>query len=343
MTTAASLPEEMQRFCGSWPRRKSWRAIYGSNIGNSEERRTTSSPRRLAGTRYTDALTVLDMDMPEYIHDNTDDEFSHAAFLRAYLASKGASTAEIDLLNGPTFRTLAGSAAEGSSVKGRLTNLTQLSVDTSFWTRYRSSNNNPDLDPGFTFPQAVEGLNVGQHPAIPRSDADTAGSIISHPTDHLKAIAFTAGFHFAFIEQGGTTLYPSLAQRVTSRRVLRILLSIGPTDTMHFQTWQDKAGNATPLTDTDPITKATVTFVDLTTSQPELLQANLIMPEPCPFLSRKFPSCSIIRPTRSKGAAVGALTALTGDGLFIGQSEQFFEMLRDLAADADAARPEHGG
>jgi hypothetical protein len=283
------------------------------------------------------------MDMPEYIHDNTDDEFSHAAFLRAYLASKGASTAEIDLLNGPTFRTLAGSAAEGSSVKGRLTNLTQLSVDTSFWTRYRSSNNNPDLDPGFTFPQAVKGLNVGQHPAIPRSDADTAGSIISHPTDHLKAIAFTAGFHFAFIEQGGTTLYPSLAQRVTSRRVLRILLSIGPTETMHFQTWQDKAGNATPLTDTDPITKATVTFVDLTTSQPELLQANLIMPEPCPFLSRKFPSCSIIRPTRSKGAAVGALTALTGDGLFIGQSEQFFEMLRDLAADADAARPEHGG
>lgn len=292
---------------------------------------------------YTDALTELDMDMPEYIHDNTDDEFSHAAFLRAYLASKGGSTAEIDLLNGPTFRTLAGSAAEGSSGKGRLTNLTQLSVDTSFWTRYRSSTNNPDLDLGFTFPQAVKGLNVGQHPAIPRTDADTAGSIIGHPTDHLKAIAFTAGFHFAFIEQGGTTLYPSLAQRVTSRQVLRILLSIGPTETMHFQTWQDKAGNATPLTDTDPITKATVTFVDLTTGQPELLQANLIMPEPCPFLSRKFPSCSIIRPTRSKGAAVGALTALTGDGLFIGQSEEFFELLRDLAADADAARPEHGG
>jgi hypothetical protein len=290
---------------------------------------------------YTDALTILDGDMAQYIHDNTDDEFSHAAFLTQYLASKGASTAEIALLNGPTFRTLPGSTAQGSSRKGRLTNLTQLSVDTSFWTRYRSSENNPDLDPGFTFPQAVQGLNVGQHPAIPRSDADTAGSAIGQATDHLKAIAFTAGFHFAFIEQGGTSLYPSLAQRVTNRQVLRILLSIGPTETMHFQTWQDKAGNATPVTDTDPITRATVTFVDLTTNQPELLQANLIMPEPCPFINRKFPPCSIIRPTKTKGAATGALTALTADGLFLGQNGQFFQLLRDLAADADAARREN--
>jgi len=289
---------------------------------------------------YTDALTILDGDMAQYIHDNTDDEFTHAAFLRSYLASKGASTAEIDLLNGPTFRTLPGSKAEGSSGKGRLTNLTQLSVDTSFWTRYRSSDKNPDLDPGFTFGQAVKGLNVGQHTAIPRSDADTAGSTIGNATNHLKAIAFTAGFHFAFIEQGGTSLYPSLAQRVTNRQVLRILLSIGPTETMHFQTWQDKAGNATPLTDTDPITKATVQFVDLTKNQPESLQANLIMPEPCPFLSRKFPPCSIIRPTKTRGAAMGAATAFTADGLFIGQNKRFFELLQDLAADADTARRE---
>ncbi|MGH9438562.1 MAG: ferritin-like domain-containing protein [Terriglobia bacterium] len=289
---------------------------------------------------YTDALSLLDTDMAQYVHDNTDDEFSHAAFLRAYLASKDSSTADIDLLNGTTFRTLPGSTAEGSSGKSRLTNLTRLTVDTGFWTRYRSSQNNPDLDPGFTFPQAVKGLNVGQHPAIPRSDADTAGSIIGDATNHLKAIAFTAGFHFAFIEQGGTTLYPSLAQRVTSRQALRILLSIGPTETMHFQTWQDKAGNATPLTDTDPITKATVSFVDLTTKQPELLQANLIMPEPCFFFNRKFPPCSVIRPTRSKNAAMNALTALTADGLFVGQTKEFFELLRDLAIDADSARRE---
>lgn len=154
---------------------------------------------------YTDALTILDGDMAQYIHDNTDDEFSHWKFIDSYLASKGADTVNLD-----RFRTLPGSKAEGSSQQPRLTNLTQLSVDTSFWTRYRSDTNNPDLDAGFTFQQAVKGLNVGQHTAIPRSDADTAGSSIGSPTDHLKAIAFTAGFHFAFIEGGGTSLYPSL-------------------------------------------------------------------------------------------------------------------------------------
>jgi hypothetical protein len=290
---------------------------------------------------YTDALTILDGDMPQYIADNTDDEFSHAAFIRAYLASKGASTTEIDLLNGPKFKTLKGSQAQGSSGKLRLTNLMQLNVDTSFWTRYRSDANNPDLDTGFTFPQAVNPPGgIKNRTAIPRDDNDTKGSVIGNPTDHLKAIAFTAGFHFAFIEQGGTSLYPSLAQRVTNLEVLRILLSIGPTETMHFQTWQDKAGNATPVTDTDPVTGAFVQFVSLQTNQPELLQANLIMPEPCPFLSRKFPICSVIRPTITKGAAMGAANALTADGLFVGQNEDFFELIADLAADADRARRE---
>ena len=121
----------------------------------------------------------------------------------------------------------------------------------------------------------------------------------------IKAIAFTAGFHFAFIEQGGTSLYPSLAQRVTDPEVLRIVLSIGPTETMHFQTWQDKAGNATAEV-SDQI-QSTGTFVDLHYNQPETLQANLIMPEPCPFLSRNLPICSIIRPTNTKGAAKGAV------------------------------------
>jgi len=213
----------------------------------------------------------------------------------------------------------------------------QLTVGTSFWTRYRIDSENPDLDPTFKFPQAVSIVN---RTAIPRTDDDTAGSSVTSITDHLKAIAFTAGFHFAFIEQGGTSLYPSLAQRVTDPEVLRVLLSIGPTETMHFQTWHDKAGNATPLTDVDPVTGATVTFQDLTTGQPESLQANLIMPEPTPFLSKKFPICSIIRPTNTNGAAMGAVKALTADGLFIGQPPDFFEFLRELAEDADAARRE---
>src|SRR5438067_9961309 len=209
----------------------------------------------------------------------------------------------------------------------------QLTVDTSWWTRYRSSTQNPDF--GDTFAQAIPGLLKGQFPAIPRNDGDLA------PADHIQAIANTAGFHFAFIEQGGTSLYPSLAQRVTNLEVLRILLSIGPTETAHFQTWQDKAGNALALTDVDPLTGSTVTFNDLTTNQPESLQSNLIMPEPCPFLSRKFPTCSIIRPTSRKRAAMAALKALMADGLFIGQSQEFFETLRDLAEDADHARREY--
>jgi len=270
--------------------------------------------------------------MPQYIHDNTDDEISHAAFINAYLASKGADTVNLD-----AFKTLHGSKATGALSIGRITNLMQLTVDTRWYTKYRSSAKNPDLDPAFAFPQAIPGLAKGQHPAIPRTDADLS------PNDHIQAIANTAGFHFGFIEQGGTSLYPSLAQRVTSVEVLRILLSIGPTETAHFQTWHDKAGNAvnTPLAPlTDP-NDPTLVFPNLNvTPGGEDFQTNLIMPEPCPFLSRKFPVCSIIRPTETKGAAMGAVKALAQDGLFIGQSKAFFSLLRDLAEDADEAKRE---
>ena len=276
---------------------------------------------------YTAALAVLDEDMAQYIHDNTEDEFTHQNFINAYLASKGADTVNLE-----QFRTLPGSTATGSSGKLRLTNLMQLTLDTSWWTRYRSRTKNPDL--GDTFPQAIPTLAIGQHTAIPRSDAD-----LDDP-NFLQAIANTAAFHFPTIEQGGNSLYPSLAQRVTHVEVLRIVLSIGPTETAHFQTWQDKAGNAPPLTAVDPVTGVSVTFPDLN-SPPfggEDFQTNLIMPEPCPFLSRKLPVCSIIRPTETKGAAKGALNFLTAMGLFIGQSPQFFAFLRDLAEDADEAR-----
>ena len=285
---------------------------------------------------YTAALQLLDGDMPQYIHDNTDDEISHFKFINAYLAARGA-----DIVDLSPFATIPGSTAKGSTGKHRLTNLMNLTVDTTFWSRYRIDSKNPDLDPSFKFPEPVD---IDNRTAIPRSNADTAGSSFDSSgnlvaTDHLKAIAFTAGFHFAFIEQGGTSLYPSLAQRVTSPEVLRILLSIGPTETMHFQTWQDKAGNATPLKDTDPITGAHIEFKDLKTNQPESLQANLIMPEPTPFLDRKFPIVSIIRPTETKGAAMAAVKALTDDGLFIGQKNpKFFDLLHDLAEDADEAQ-----
>jgi hypothetical protein len=287
---------------------------------------------------YTAALSQLDGDMDQYIHDNTEDELTHEVFINAYLASKGADTVNLD-----RFRTLPSSKATGAQQIGRLTNLMQLTVDTTWWTRYRSRTKNPDF--GDSFQNAIPTLAVGQHPAIPRIDDDVQPdpSKPGQISDLTQAIANTAGFHFAFIEQGGTSLYPQLAQRVTSVEVLRILLSIGGVEIAHFQTWHDKAGNAVPLTDVvDPVTKLKVTFPDLN-SPPfggEDFQTNLIMPEPTAFLSHKLPACSIIRPTATKGAAMGALKGLTADGLFIGQSKAFFDFMRDLAEDADEARRE---
>jgi len=277
---------------------------------------------------YTDALEVIDDDMPEYIHDNTDDEYTHFEFINAYLVSKGAQPVNLD-----EFRSLPSSKATGAQQIGRLTNIMQLTVDTSWWTRYRSDAHNPDLDPSFHFKNAVPSLITGQFPAIPRSDDDLT------PDDHIQAIANTATFHFAFIEQGGTTLYPSLAQRVTSVEVLRILLSIGPTETAHFQIWHDKAGDAPPLTDP---TNPSLIFPDLNSAPfgGEQFETDLVMPEPCPFLNRKFPRCSIVRPTNTQGAAMRAAAALTADGLFIGQSPQFLALLQSLAEEADAARRE---
>ncbi len=278
---------------------------------------------------YVAALEILDGDQPQYISDNTDDEVSHAAFLNAYLHSKGEKGVNLD-----EFRTLPSSKATGAQNIGRLTNLTELTVDTSWWTRYRSTTN-PDL--GGTFQNAVPSLAAGLHTAIPRNDSELGDP--GNPNDHVKAIAFTAGFHFCFIEQGGTSLYATLAEKVTSLEVLRILLGIGGSEIMHFQTWQDKAGNATPLTDFDPINNSTATFVDLTTGQPETLQANLIMPEACEFISSNLPACSVIRPTGpGQLGAVGVINSFVSNGLFRGQSQAFLRLVTSLAHAADGAR-----
>jgi ferritin-like protein len=277
-----------------------------------------------ASNSYVTALQNLDGDMPQYISDNTDDEISHVAFLHAYLKSKGHQP--VDLKG---FANLLPSSVPGVPQTGRITNLKQLSVDTRWWTRYRSKEN-PDL--GATFPQAVPSLNQGQHPAIPTSAADF------NDTNHIQAIANTAGFHFGFIEQAGTSLYATLSQQVSSPEVLKITISIGGAEIMHFQVWHDKAGNAVPLTDNQP--GGTLTFLNLADKQPESLQANLIMPEPCDFI-KGLPECSIIRPTGpGQLDAVGAINGFIGDGLFIGQPKEFCELLLDLANEADQAQRE---
>ena len=296
---------------------------------------------------YVTALQALDGDMPQYIVDNTDDEISHHAFLNNYLASLGAKPIDLS-----AFKILPPSQVTGVPQTGRLTNLTQLKVDTSWWTRYRSSVENPDL--GGTFENAVPDLASHPHTAIPRNDNDLALNPDGTIPNHLQAIANTAGFHFGFIEQGGSSLYPSLAQKVTNLQVLRVLLSIGPTETMHFQVWHDKAGNAPNISDgnlsfpnlntnTDPNTG--LTFVQEGSTQtpaPDLFQTNLIMPEPTIFLNSKFGPVSIIRPTNPNLAAQGAVKSFVDDGLFInpatGQNTGIVSVLMGLAEEADEAQ-----
>jgi hypothetical protein len=283
---------------------------------------------------YMAALSNLDSDMPQYIADNTDDELSHAAFLNAYLRSKGARPANLD-----EFRTLPSSKATGAEQKGRLTNLRSLDVDTSWYVRYRSTTN-PDL--GATFRQAVD---IRRQPAIPLNDADTPPNLpapvppVGPKEARMQAIANAAGFHFAYIEQGGSSLYSIMALKATSLEVLRIIVSIGGVETNHFSLWHDKAGNAVaqPLAGvTDPETG--VTYPDLNAKGGELNQTNLILPEPCEFLHKNLPDCSIVRPTLDDdGGAVATIKSFTADRLFEGQSPKFFNTVHKLATEADSA------
>jgi hypothetical protein len=287
---------------------------------------------------YIAALQNLDGDMPQYISDNTDDEISHREFLNAYLASKGAQPIDFK-----QFETLAPTKAAGALGNGRLTNLQKLTVDTSWYFRYRSTQN-PDL--GARFPQL---LNIVNQPAIPLYDNNAQSTI--------QAIANIAGIHFAYIEQGGSSLYPVLALKATSLEVLRILISIGGVEIDHFSLWHDKMGNAfaqplAPLS--DPTTG--LTFLDFNNpvnqyngqlsaadqqAGSQMFQTNLIQPEPCQFLSPDLPACSIIRPTLSQGGGpMATVQSFIADGLFIGQNPQFLEQLMELASEAEAAHRE---
>src|SRR3954452_1130682 len=284
---------------------------------------------------YMAALENLDGDMPQYISDNTDDEISHVRFLNAYLKSQGARPVDLD-----AFRTLPSSRATGARQVGRLTNLRDLDVDTSWYTRYRSTHN-PDL--GATFPQAV---TIRNEPAIPLTDAETPPSQpapvppVGDQQNRMQAIANTAGFHFAFIERGGASLYSAMALKASSLEVLRIVVSIGGVEVNPFSVWHDKAGNAVaqPLAGVvDPETH--VSFPDLNASGSEATQTNLIFPEPAEFLRKGLPDVSVIRPTLDKNAAaIAAVNALTDDQLFKGQSTRFFRTLMELARAPDAAQ-----
>jgi len=236
---------------------------------------------------YQVALSNLDPDGPQYITSNTLDEVSHATFLNAYLESRGADPVDFS-----QFETLPGSTATGSSGKLRLTNLMQLNVDTSWFVRYRSSTN-PDL--GATFPQA---LNLNGVTAIPRTDADFNGQ--SNPNfpgnDHIQAIANVAAFHFGYIEQGGSSLYATMSQKVSGPEVLEITLGIGGDEIAHFLEWVDFSGNGVqapvaPFRDNI----SGLTFPNFFSPLNRSIQPSLIFPVPVEF-KPNLPNVSIIRP-----------------------------------------------
>ena len=280
---------------------------------------------------YQLALQFLDSDGSQYITSNTIDEISHANFLNGYLESKGADPVNLD-----QFRILLGSQATGAQDIGRLTNLTRLDVDTSWYIRYRSATN-PDF--GATFPQAI---TIRDRTAIPRTDADF------NDANHIQAIADTAAFHFGFIEQGGSSLYATLSQKVSSLEVLKITLGIGGDEIAHFLEWVDFSGNAVqgpPFNfrgSQTPVTDNGLTFPNFNTKPGgPLFQTNLIFPVPCEFISPDLPHCAVIRPSSDKFAgAKAAAAALTKDGLFVGQTPEFFQALNQLAEEADAATRE---
>jgi hypothetical protein len=284
---------------------------------------------------YQIALSNLDGDGPQYITSNTLDEMSHAAFLNAYLESRGAEP-----VNFSQFETLPGSTAMGATPgKLRLTNLMHLNVDTSWFVRYRSATN-PDL--GATFPQAIALNGVT---AIPRTDADFNGAPNSNflGNNHIQAIANVAAFHFGYIEQGGSSLYAAMSQKVTDREVLEITLGIGGDEVAHFLEWVDFAGNGVqqPVAPfQDPISG--LSFPDFFNNPPiqpaSLVQPSLIFPVPCEFINPNLPHVAIIRPLTDRFAgAVATIASFTADGLFNGQSKQFLNILQAMAVEADSA------
>ncbi len=287
----------------------------------------------LGNPAYQLALQSLDGDMPSYVHQNNRDEFTHQNFLNAYLVSKGHKPVSLE-----PFRTLSGSQATGANKTARrLTSLMNLTVDTSWYTRYRSTGN-PDF--GDTFPQIV---NLVDLPTIPNSD-------LPLPTDpdgfKIQLIANTAGFHFATIEQGGLSLYDSLLPRASSPEVIKIVAGIGGSEIQHFEVWQDKAGNAPPVMDNN----GNVLFPQLPMAPDQTpngidpadpMDTNQIMPRPCKFINADLPHCAVVRPTSIEQAgAVATFTGFAQSGLFAGQSDEFFEFIFALAKEADAARRE---
>jgi hypothetical protein len=259
---------------------------------------------------FRGALSLIKDTLPDYVNGDFADETSHASFINAFLVAAGKEPVNLD-----SFRTLPSVPVQGARQIGRLTNLTNLTVDTSYYERYRGQGN-PDF--GDTFPQIV---NITNQTAVPTSNG-------IHGLD-LLSIAQTAAFHFAAIEQGGSSLYNSLLTKVSDLNVVAILASIGPTEVYHFAIFQEALEGIVGLK-----VAGGPAFPDLRTCP----DRGEITPHPCTFLDPSYPLCSVIRPRNTNTAgAVAAATGLVKSGLFAGQSTAFFNAVTALATAADAA------
>ena len=261
--------------------------------------------------RFNAYLKLIDPSLVRYVTDDRDDERSHALFINAFLQSVGEEPVNLD-----AFRTIPSPTVDGAVQRGRLTNLKELTVDTSWYNRYRSPAN---LDFGDTFPQL---LNITNQPTIPTSNREKGGDVLN--------AALSAAFHFAAIEQGGSSLYLSLLTKVTNVDVLQILGAIGPVEVYHFSAFHKSLERLFAYNN-----RRGPNFPNLR-KQTNLAQA--IFPEPCKFLGANFPLCSVIRPSSTgKAGTVAAATGLVQSGLFKGQPQAFLDAVVALATAADAA------
>jgi hypothetical protein len=262
---------------------------------------------------YAAALQeILDPDIVTYAADTSDDEHSHDLFIAAYLSSIGVTPVDLT-----PFKTIPSPNVKGGNGTFRLTNLTSLSIDTSYYTRYHNGLN---PDQGDVIPQLA---TIKKQSAIPTINKELPGDLVG--------MAGVAGLHFAAIEQGGSSLYNTSLLQVSSVEVLQIVASIYATEAIHFAIFNEVLENY-PGYDNG---KSTLVIPDLTNGKHNSAH---VMATPCKFLSPKFPLCSVIRPgTPANSGAVATATALVNQGLFTGQTPAFFNAVVALAKAADAA------
>ncbi len=264
---------------------------------------------------YGEALNLIENELVTYTCDVAGDEQSHADFINGFLSANGHAPVNLD-----AFRTLPSSKATGARQIGRLTNLMHVTVDTSWYLRYRDTGN-PDF--GAKYPQFVD---IVDKPLIPLSNEKLTKK-------QMQLIANSAAFHFCATEQGGSSIYPTMIPKATNLDVLRILTGIGPSEAYFFCSFHQS------LEGLPAISGDGLVFPDVKKND---IGAHHI-PHPCKFIDPELPLACVVRPGRvPNGGAVHLFQAGIKSNLFRGQTDKFFDTVMGLAVAADAATRDLG-